>query len=204
MSLTEINFDGIVGPSHNYAGLSLGNLAATKNAGAPSYPREAALQGIAKMRGNMALGLAQGFFGFATSRHFGRDSLFQPFVQFAQTVFNMFACGYVDHRADKSDSPVLLEDRPARRREPAFDTVFDPHCPILNVIDARPSRRQCGFDRGIGPSAVFWVQTRQEAPLVGNLGVRSQSEQSLALVVPAERSRDWVEVPRADFGGVVR
>ena len=62
MSLREINFDGIVGPSHNYAGLSLGNLAATRNAGATSYPRAAALQGIAKMRGNMAKGLAQGFF----------------------------------------------------------------------------------------------------------------------------------------------
>ncbi len=61
MSLQEINFDGIVGPSHNYAGLSLGNLAATKNAGGTSYPRAAALQGLAKMRGNMALGLAQGF-----------------------------------------------------------------------------------------------------------------------------------------------
>ena len=28
--LREINFDGIVGPSHNYAGLSLGNLASTR------------------------------------------------------------------------------------------------------------------------------------------------------------------------------
>lgn len=62
MILREINFDGIVGPSHNYAGLSLGNLAATKNAGATSYPRAAALQGIAKMRRNMVRGLAQGFF----------------------------------------------------------------------------------------------------------------------------------------------
>lgn len=60
--LAEINFDGIVGPSHNYAGLSLGNLAATANAGAVSYPRAAALQGVAKMRANMARGLAQGFF----------------------------------------------------------------------------------------------------------------------------------------------
>jgi succinylarginine dihydrolase len=59
--LREINFDGIVGPSHNYAGLSFGNLAATKNAGSTSYPRAAALQGLAKMRSNMALGLAQGF-----------------------------------------------------------------------------------------------------------------------------------------------
>ncbi len=57
----EINFDGIVGPSHNYAGLSLGNLAATAHAGETSYPRAAALQGLDKMRGNMALGLTQGF-----------------------------------------------------------------------------------------------------------------------------------------------
>ena len=62
MALIEINFDGIVGPSHNYAGLSLGNLAATANAGAVSYPRAAALQGLEKMRANRALGLEQGFF----------------------------------------------------------------------------------------------------------------------------------------------
>ena len=61
-ALVEINFDGIVGPSHNYAGLSLGNLAATSHAGDVSYPRAAALQGLAKMEANRALGLAQGFF----------------------------------------------------------------------------------------------------------------------------------------------
>ncbi len=59
---TEINFDGIVGPSHNYAGLSHGNLAATGNAGQVSFPREAALQGLAKMRHNLDAGLAQGWF----------------------------------------------------------------------------------------------------------------------------------------------
>jgi succinylarginine dihydrolase len=58
--LTEINFDGLVGPSHNYAGLSPGNLAATSNAGKVSHPRAAALQGLAKMRANLRLGLAQG------------------------------------------------------------------------------------------------------------------------------------------------
>jgi len=58
--LQEINFDGVVGPSHNFAGLSLGNLAATQNAGKVSHPREAALQGIAKMRACIALGLPQG------------------------------------------------------------------------------------------------------------------------------------------------
>lgn len=58
--LREINFDGIIGPSHNYAGLSHGNLAATRNAGKTSHPRAAALQGIAKMRANVNLGLVQG------------------------------------------------------------------------------------------------------------------------------------------------
>ena len=62
MALVEINFDGIIGPSHNYAGLSLGNLASSNNAGAPAYPKAAALQGIEKMRANLRLGLAQGFF----------------------------------------------------------------------------------------------------------------------------------------------
>ena len=62
MNLVEINFDGIVGSSHNYAGLSFGNLAATAHAGDVSYPRAAALQGLDKMLGNLSLGLAQGFF----------------------------------------------------------------------------------------------------------------------------------------------
>ena len=60
--IREINFDGIVGPSHNYAGLSLGNLASTRHAGEVSQPRAAALQGLDKMRANLALGLVQGIF----------------------------------------------------------------------------------------------------------------------------------------------
>jgi succinylarginine dihydrolase len=62
VALREINFDGIVGPSHNYAGLSLGNLASARNAGDVSRPRAAALQGLDKMRANLALGLVQGLF----------------------------------------------------------------------------------------------------------------------------------------------
>lgn len=61
MSVTEINFDGIVGPSHNYAGLSLGNIASASHKGDPSYPRAAALQGVEKMRGNLARLGVQGF-----------------------------------------------------------------------------------------------------------------------------------------------
>jgi succinylarginine dihydrolase len=60
MPLVEINFDGIIGPSHNYSGLSLGNIASATNKGLISRPCAAALQGLAKMRHNLRLGLAQG------------------------------------------------------------------------------------------------------------------------------------------------
>ncbi|MBI3439973.1 MAG: N-succinylarginine dihydrolase [Proteobacteria bacterium] len=56
----EINFDGLVGPTHNYAGLSEGNLASARNKDSVSRPREAALQGLAKMNRLRALGLSQG------------------------------------------------------------------------------------------------------------------------------------------------
>ncbi|WP_246162620.1 N-succinylarginine dihydrolase [Sphingorhabdus lacus] len=58
--LREVNFDGLVGPSHNYAGLSFGNVASARNAGAESSPRQAALQGVRKMRRMLGLGLVQG------------------------------------------------------------------------------------------------------------------------------------------------
>ena len=48
--MREVNFDGLVGPSHNYGGLSFGNVASARNAGAESGPRQAALQGVRKMR----------------------------------------------------------------------------------------------------------------------------------------------------------
>ncbi len=60
-NLTEINFDGLVGPSHNYAGLSLGNIASASHKGDTSYPKAAALQGVAKMRGNLERLGVQGF-----------------------------------------------------------------------------------------------------------------------------------------------
>ncbi|MEH6437203.1 N-succinylarginine dihydrolase [Massilia sp. DD77] len=55
----EFNFDGLVGPSHNYAGLSFGNVASFNNVRSASNPRQAALQGLAKMRELAARGYAQ-------------------------------------------------------------------------------------------------------------------------------------------------
>jgi succinylarginine dihydrolase len=56
----EVNFDGLVGPTHNYGGLAVGNIAAAENALTNSNPREAALQGLAKMKYLSDLGIKQG------------------------------------------------------------------------------------------------------------------------------------------------
>jgi len=56
----EVNFDGLVGPTHNYAGLSRGNLASVSNKKSVSRPKEAALQGLEKMKFLHSLGLKQG------------------------------------------------------------------------------------------------------------------------------------------------
>jgi succinylarginine dihydrolase len=55
----ELNLDGIVGPTHSYAGLSYGNLASQRNRRAASNPKEAALQGLAKIKVLADLGVPQ-------------------------------------------------------------------------------------------------------------------------------------------------
>ena len=56
----EWNFDGLVGPTHNYSGLSFGNIASAKNQGAVANPKLAALQGLAKMKALADRGWKQG------------------------------------------------------------------------------------------------------------------------------------------------
>ncbi|MEX1012154.1 MAG: N-succinylarginine dihydrolase [Waddliaceae bacterium] len=59
MTATEVNFDALVGPTHNFAGLALGNLASQSHKGACAYPKQAALQSLEKMKLLMDLGLRQ-------------------------------------------------------------------------------------------------------------------------------------------------
>jgi succinylarginine dihydrolase len=62
MKSIEVNFDGLVGPTHNYAGLSEGNVASLSNASGSSNPKSAALQGLKKMKALHDMGLHQGVF----------------------------------------------------------------------------------------------------------------------------------------------
>lgn len=59
-AVVEANFDGLVGPTHNYGGLAPGNLASAKNRGAVARPRAGVLEGLAKARRLADAGLAQG------------------------------------------------------------------------------------------------------------------------------------------------
>ena len=65
MKYFEANFDGLVGPTHNYAGLSVGNVASLNNAKNTSNPKQAAKQGLAKMKALADLGMVQGVLGTA-------------------------------------------------------------------------------------------------------------------------------------------
>lgn len=60
MSWRELNFDGLVGATHNYAGLSYGNVASAKNEGLVANPREGVLQGLDKAQHLRKLGMQQG------------------------------------------------------------------------------------------------------------------------------------------------
>lgn len=56
----EANFDGLVGPTHNYSGLSYGNVASQNNTAKPSNPKAAAKQGLVKMKALADMGFVQG------------------------------------------------------------------------------------------------------------------------------------------------
>lgn len=56
----EVNFDGLVGPTHHYAGLSYGNEASTNNHSQVSNPHLAARQGLEKMKALADMGFKQG------------------------------------------------------------------------------------------------------------------------------------------------
>lgn len=61
-TVVEVNFDCLVGPTHHFGGLSLGNLASTGNKDRRSNPKKAALQGLKKMKFLHDLGFVQGIF----------------------------------------------------------------------------------------------------------------------------------------------
>ena len=97
----EVNFDGLVGPTHNYAGLAFGNIASTRHAFARSNPKAAFLQGLTKMKFLTDLGVKQGLLppherpDLRTLRQFGfRGNDEQVLISAAKVAPQLFASCY--------------------------------------------------------------------------------------------------------------
>ena len=97
----EMNFDGLIGSTHNYAGLSQGNLASTNNTKLVSQPRQAAKEGLAKMMRLHQLGLKQGILipqerpHIPTLRELGFCGTDQAIIEkVAKTAPNLLAMSY--------------------------------------------------------------------------------------------------------------
>jgi succinylarginine dihydrolase len=117
----EFNFDGLVGPSHNYAGLSFGNVASSSNIKSASNPKEAALQGLAKMHALSQRGFAQALLppqdrpNFRLLRQLGFTGTDAQIIQKAAAASPVIlACAY-------SASPMWTAN--AATVSPAADTV---------------------------------------------------------------------------------
>ena len=117
----EFNFDGLVGPTHNYAGLSYGNVASSSNIKSASNPKEAALQGLAKMHALAKRGFAQALLppqdrpNFKLLRNLGfAGSNAQVIEQAAKTAPVLLACAY-------SASPMWTAN--AATVSPSADTL---------------------------------------------------------------------------------
>jgi len=57
--LIDVNLDAIVGPTHHFGGIGVGNLASQSHRGVLAMPKSAAIQGLAKMRRCVGLGAKQ-------------------------------------------------------------------------------------------------------------------------------------------------
>ena len=97
MNVREFNFDGIVGPTHNYSGLSYGNVASVTHQHLASSPRQAALQGLKKMKFVSDLGVGQCVL----------PPLHRPHLQFLREVGFTGSDKQLIEKAFKAD-PVLL------------------------------------------------------------------------------------------------
>ena len=94
----EMNFDGLIGPTHNYSGLSYGNTASMQHSQLISNPKKAALQGLDKMRTLMSLGLKQGLL----------PPQERPFIPILHSLGFSGSDGEILQKAWKTDPKLLI------------------------------------------------------------------------------------------------
>ncbi|MEO8103396.1 MAG: N-succinylarginine dihydrolase [Betaproteobacteria bacterium] len=143
MRASEVNFDGLVGPTHNYSGLSFGNIASAKNQGVIANPKLAALQGLKKMKALADMGFKQG--------------VLPP--QERPSMATLRALGYAGSdaeviRAVFSDSPVVYSS--ALSASSMWSANAATVSPSANTADGRvhftPANLNNKFHRAIEPA----------------------------------------------------
>ncbi|MBM3964610.1 MAG: N-succinylarginine dihydrolase [Planctomycetes bacterium] len=94
-TLIEVQIDGIIGPTHHFGGLGIGNVASLANQAKHSHPKAAALEGAAKMDQVASLGVPQFFL----------PPLVRPNWDF------LIRCGWIDskQRFDRSEQADALK-----------------------------------------------------------------------------------------------
>src|SRR3546814_709976 len=143
MPLIEINFDGVIGPSHNYVALSPGKLASTLHAGNVAYPRAAALPGLEKMRTNIELGpkIGRANFGTPDTNSHTSDTSF-PYHTLVLTIS-------LPSSNTKAESPSVESQV---RHEPEMERDSHryqlPWCDRPKPQLCRPQSRQSGVQTG--------------------------------------------------------
>src|SRR4051812_5366306 len=144
----EVNFDGLIGPTHHFAGLAFGNVASMSNQGRISSPKEAALQGLRKMKLLHDLGMKQAVLapvcrpdfrvlknlGFTGSREQALNKLSKQPAQLISAFFSASSMwtansSTVSPSADTSDgkvhiTPANLNSKFHRAVEPAGTTAI--------------------------------------------------------------------------------
>ena len=120
----EVDFEGLVGPTHNYSGLSYGNVASMQNQASTSNPKKAALQGLEKMQYLSSIGIKQAILPpherphLPTLRALGYDG----------------SDGYIVEMAYKEDPDLLYNCSSASAMWTANAATFSPS---IDCVDKR-------------------------------------------------------------------
>ncbi len=142
MTLVELQIDGLIGPTHNYAGLSTGNVASMSNIGHESHPAAAARQGLAKMKFVASLGIPQA----VMPPHCRPDIDALRGLGFTGDDAAVLA------QAARTDATLLAQVSSASSMWTANAATITPSCDAADGrVHLTPANLRCKFHRAIEP-----------------------------------------------------
>ena len=143
MKLAELQLDGLIGPTHNYAGLSAGNVASTSHRGDVSRPRDAALQGLDKMAFVASLGIEQ---AIMPPHH-------RPDIDVLRSLGISGTDSDVLAAAQRENPALLAQVSSASAMWTANAATVTPSCDAADGrVHFTPANLRCKFHRAIEPA----------------------------------------------------